>query len=72
MKGVYIIVFLLSVLISAISQTLLKISACKEYESKIKEYFKLQSYTGICNFFYIKSFDNFGISRSPAVHGTGA
>lgn len=72
MKGVYIIVFLLSVLISAISQTLLKISACKEYESKIKEYLNFKVILAYAIFFYIKSFDNFGISRSPTVHGTGA
>lgn len=38
MKGIYVVVFLTSVLISAVSQILLKISADRQYESKTREY----------------------------------
>lgn len=38
LKGIYVVVFLTSVLISAVSQILLKISADRQYESKTREY----------------------------------
>lgn len=38
MRAMYVVIFLLSVFISAISQTLLKLSAERRYPSKIKEY----------------------------------
>ncbi|MCX4339838.1 MAG: EamA family transporter [Lachnospiraceae bacterium] len=38
MMGIYIVLFLLSVLISSVSQIILKTSADRQYESKIKEY----------------------------------
>ncbi|MCM1272132.1 MAG: EamA family transporter [Clostridium sp.] len=35
---IYVIIFLISVLISSISQIILKLSSRKQYENKIKEY----------------------------------
>ncbi len=76
MKGVYIIVFLLSVLISAISQTLLKISACKEYESKIKEYLNFKVILAYAIFFIsslltILAYRGVPLSMGPVLETTG-
>ena len=76
MKGVYIIVFLLSVLISAISQTLLKISAYKEYESKIKEYLNFKVILAYAIFFIsslltILAYRGVPLSMGPVLETTG-
>lgn len=48
----YIIIFLISVLVSSVSQVILKTSANKEHESKIKEIFNVRVILAYAMFFF--------------------
>lgn len=76
MKGLYMMVFLLSVFISSISQVLLKVSAGRQYESKIKEYLNFRVFIAYSFFLAsslltILAYRGIPLSMGPVLESTG-
>ncbi len=76
MRKIYIAIFLLSVLISSISQILLKISAVRQYESKIREYLNLMVVASYVIFFAssimtVVAYRGVPLSMGPVLETTG-
>lgn len=76
MRKIYIPIFLLSVLISSISQILLKISAVRQYESKIREYLNLRVVAAYAIFFAssimtVVAYRGVPLSMGPVLETTG-
>lgn len=76
MNGVYIAIFLLSVLISSVSQILLKASANRRYESKMKEYLNLWVVVAYVMFLgsslmTILAYRGVSLSMGPVLETTG-
>ncbi len=76
MQGAYIGLFLISVFISSISQIILKTSADRKYESKIKEYLNLRVTVAYILFFSsslltILAYRGVPLSMGPVLETTG-
>ena len=73
---IYIGLFLFSVFISSVSQIMLKTSAGKEYESKLKEYLNLPVITAYGLFFLstiatVFAYKYVNLSLGPVLEATG-
>ena len=76
MNDVYIVIFLLSVLIAAISQILLKRSAGKQYTSKAREYLNVRVIAAYALFFLsslltVLAYRGVPLSMGPVLETTG-
>ena len=76
MNDVYIVIFLLSVLIAAISQILLKRSAGKQYTSKAIEYLNVRVIAAYALFFLsslltVLAYRGVPLSMGPVLETTG-
>ncbi len=76
MRGAYIAVFLLSVLISSVSQIILKTSADRRYPSKVKEYFNGRVIAAYVIFFAsslltVLAYRGVPLSMGPVLETTG-
>ena len=76
MNDVYIVIFLLSVLIAAISQILLKRSAGKQYTSKEREYLNVRVIAAYALFFLsslltVLAYRGVPLSMGPVLETTG-
>ena len=76
MNDVYIVIFLLSVLIAAISQILLKRSAGKQYKSKAREYLNVRVIAAYALFFLsslltVLAYRGVPLSMGPVLETTG-
>ena len=76
MNDVYIVIFLLSVLIAAISQLLLKRSAGKQYTSKAREYLNVRVIAAYALFFLsslltVLAYRGVPLSMGPVLETTG-
>ena len=76
MNDVYIVIFLLSVLIAAISQILLKRSAVKQYTSKAREYLNVRVIAAYALFFLsslltVLAYRGVPLSMGPVLETTG-
>ena len=76
MKYEYVAIFLFSVFISSISQIILKKSALKTYESKIKEYLNPYVITAysiflISSFITMMAYKGVPLSAGPILEATG-
>ena len=76
MNDVYIVIFLLSVLIAAISQILLKRSAGKQYTSKAREYLDVRVIAAYALFFLsslltVLAYRGVPLSMGPVLETTG-
>lgn len=72
----YILIYLGSVFISSVSQILLKSSADKKYDSKIKEYLNVKVMTAYCMFFgasliTILAYKGVPLSLGPVIESVG-
>ena len=73
---IYVGIFLISVLVSSVSQILLKISAGKSYDSKIKEYLNAQVIIAYGLFFLstvvtVLAYKYVDLSLGPVLEATG-
>ena len=73
---IYVGIFLISVLVSSLSQILLKISAGKTYDSKIKEYFNAPVIIAYGLFFLstvvtVLAYKYVDLSLGPVLEATG-
>ena len=76
MRCIYIVLFLLSVLIAAVSQILLKISANRQYTSRTKEYLNVGVIAAYAIFFLsslltVLAYRGVPLSMGPALEATG-
>lgn len=76
MNSVYIVIFLLSVLIAAMSQILLKISAGKQYTSRTREYLNARVISAYAIFFLsslltVLAYRGVPLSMGPVLETTG-
>ena len=76
MNDVYIVIFLLSVLIAAMSQILLKISAGRQYTSKAREYLNVRVIAAYVMFFLsslltVLAYRGVPLSMGPVLETTG-
>lgn len=72
----YIIIYIFSVFISSVSQILLKISAKKQYDSRLKEYLNTKVITAYTIFFCsslltIYAYKGVPLSMGPALESVG-
>ncbi len=75
-SGIFMIIFICSVLISSISQVLLKKSANKSYSSVLKEYFNLRVIIAYGMFFLstlitVFAYKNVSLSLGPVLESAG-
>ncbi len=73
---IFIFIFLFSVLISAISQVILKKSASKQYESKLREYLNIPVIAAyglffISSLFTVLAYKGIPLSLGPILETTG-
>ena len=72
----YIIIFLISILISSISQTILKASANQQHESSVKEYLNFRVIFAyglffLSSFITVFAYKNVSLSLGPVLEATG-